>query len=134
MIFKCNIRFELVLIAIVFHIILTMLWYSPFLLGKLWSSFTGVAIDGPPQLSKLLIGIVSTAVLSIVLYLLIGQLGLHGWIQGLQIGGVLIVGFILAVHVPIAVYNETPLGLMAIDAGVFSIALLAQSVFFAQMN
>lgn len=134
MIFKHAIRFELILIATVFQIVLTMLWYSPVLFGKLWSSLTGSSIDGPPEIGRLLVGVISAVVSSTILYFIVMQLGLSGWVNGLIMGGVFITAFIIAIQLPIAVYNRTPLGLLAIDGGVFSVVILSQSVFYAVMS
>lgn len=134
MIFKHAVRFELILIAIVFQIVLTMLWYSPALFGKMWSSFTGVSIDGPPEIGRLLIGIVSAVVSSTVLYFIVMQIGLSGLVNGLVVGSLFVVAFVIAIQLPIAVYNKTPLGLLAIDGGVFSVVIVIQSAFYGAMS
>jgi hypothetical protein len=116
-----NINWLAVLVAAVAYFALGALWYSKVLFVNSWIKLTGVNMNAPGAKSGVAQTMISSfilmAIACVALAVLIGRIGIAGWMTGLKVG--LIAGICFAAtSVGISyLYEKRPLALYLINCG-----------------
>ncbi len=119
-----EINIAAVLVVAVINIALGMLWYSPFVLGKLWMDAMGWKEEEcHPSVKDYLGAIVVALVTTWVLALFVSTLSDTVW-DGLKVGFLIWLGFIATSHFSGVLWAKKPLKAYLIDAGFYLVYLL----------
>lgn len=114
-------------LSVITSIIISMVWYSPILFGKQWALLTGQNIGGAPNPTKLIIGIICNLTFILTIAILIQSIGIQGIKSALIFSLIIGIGFLLAVNLPVYLYNGLKMKLLLIDMGgtMFSILIIS---------
>ena len=118
-----DINFLAVLTAWIIHIIMNLLWFRPGLFGNQWSQLTGKEMK--PDNKWLIPGILGHLAMVFVLVILIKLTGSTNGVNGLIIGLLTWIGFIVPMEIGEVVWEKIPARLCLIRVGnqLFAIAV-----------
>ncbi|MDA1335097.1 MAG: DUF1761 domain-containing protein [bacterium] len=123
-----------VLVASLANFIIGMLWYSPFLFGKMWMQAIGKTEEevkaGSPA-KAMIVSAGGALVTSYVLAVLIQIMGLVTISQGLVLGFMLWLGFVLTSQMPSVVYEGRNKNVVLIFVAYQLAAIIISSVILA---
>ena len=115
--------------ALVLHVTIGLIWYSPAVFGLTWSNLTGGF--SRPGFGKLLLGMAAHVVYTIVLALFIKTANAATVLDGFLIGALVAFGFIGTVFVSEFLYGKLPLKLFLIKFGDEFVSLTAAGILLA---
>jgi hypothetical protein len=110
-----DINFLAVLTAWIIHIIMNLLWFLPGLFGNQWSRLTGKEMK--PDNKWLIPGILGHLAMVFVLVILIKLTGSANGVNGLIIGLLTWIGFIVPLEIGEVVWEKIPVRLCLIRIG-----------------
>jgi Protein of unknown function (DUF1761) len=94
----------------------SLVWYSPFLFGSVWTEAKGAAATAMP-LWKFFVAPLRELISALLLAWLIGQLGIDGWKGAAGLGFVLWLAFYVVQLAGAVIFDGMPLALGAVHAG-----------------
>ena len=115
-------------ICLVLNVVLGTLWYQPFLFGRMYSELTGQPVDGPPNPKKLGTAVVCSLMTVLALAVLLSALGITAIPEALALSLLISIGFVVAVNLPIYLYDGHPLRLFMINSGLTVTGLMLNAV------
>lgn len=115
--------------ALVLHVTIGLIWYSPSVFGKTWSNLRGGTVN--PGFGKLLLGMAAHVVYTVVLALFIKTANATTVLDGFLIGMLVAVGFIGTIFVSELLYGKLPLKLFLIKFGDEFVSLTAAGILLA---
>ena len=118
-------------LSLLMSIVISMVWYSPILFGKPWANLTGQNMGGPPNPNKLIIGIICNLAFIFAIALLIQATGIQGIKSALIFSFIIGIGFLLAVNLPVYLYNGLKMKLLIIDMGGSMFSIIIVSIIIA---
>lgn len=122
----------IVAIAALLRMVVGSVWYSPALFMKPWQRLAGVTPQtmqrGLPR--AIIVDLIMSMILSVVLYHAVVYAGAASWWAGGLIGLLSWLGFVLATHLPLWVYENRNLRLIAIGAGSNLVSMVLMGVMF----
>ena len=107
---------------------LAILWYRPFLFGRRWAALTGRSVSAPPDPAKMAVGILCGALFVLAMAVLVEAMDLTRFVHALGLAGLVGLGLIAAIALPIALYNGFGMPLFLIDTGLSVAGALLTSV------
>jgi hypothetical protein len=113
-----KINYWAVVVAALAAFVMSLLYYSPLLLGNVWGAVDPVATAGTtPSVGKVLGEIVRTLVITYVLARLMALLGANGWKGAVPLALWLWFGFSAMMWVGAIMWEKTPWQIAAIHSG-----------------
>ncbi len=121
-----QIHFLPILVSAIIVWLLGALWYSPVLFAKPWIAIIGRKEGEKPKgVVKGMVGsLIGDLLLAFVLMHLIIWSGADSWLDGVHIGFITWVGFVLSPLYPQSVYEGRPFKYFAINGGYWLVSLL----------
>ncbi|MFH0971381.1 MAG: DUF1761 domain-containing protein [Candidatus Micrarchaeota archaeon] len=104
-----------VIVATVFHIVLGLIWFHPKLFGNKWTKLTGK--DLKPNSTYLVLGIFGHFIMSLVLAILIKFANSGSGFEGLIIGLIAWIGFIVPLEIGELIWEKIPFKLFILRIG-----------------
>jgi hypothetical protein len=115
-------------VAVVAAFIVSSVWYSPLLFGKLFIALSGVAPSAGPNAGKVVGELVRTLILAYVLARLVVLLNVVDWKGALRLGVWLWIGFPVVLLSGSVMWQNVPWQLAAIHAGDWLVKILLIAV------
>jgi hypothetical protein len=110
-----NINFFAVLVAWIVHIVMNLIWFRPELFGKEWSRLTGKELK--PAKEWILPGFIGHLLMILVLAILIKLTNSNSGFNGMLIGLLTWIGFIVPMETGELVWEKIPFRLFLIRIG-----------------
>lgn len=123
-----------IIICIVINVIIAILWYMPFLFGKIWSGITNQSIDGPPDPKNLIIGIICGIIFVFTIAILLKSINVQSVGEGITFGLLIGIGIIASINLPVNIYNGQNLTLFFIDSGLSLFSIIINSIILTLMK
>lgn len=123
-----EVNYLAVLAAAVAGFLIGLIWYSPFILGKLWMNLSGIteeAMKGRNPTTPLAVSFIADLVLAYVLSYFIQYAGINTVVLGMTAGFWTWLGFLATVQLTDAMFTGKPIGFYLINTSYRLIALLA---------
>jgi hypothetical protein len=112
-----------ILTAWIVHIVLGLIWFHPKLFGNEWSKLTGRELKPSPR--WIVPGLLGHLTMILVMLILIKVTNSYGFINGVTIGLLVWVGFIVPMEIGELVWEKIPFKLFIIRIGNHLIGLVA---------
>lgn len=123
-----------VAVAWLINVIVGAVWYSPAGFAKQWTAYTKIDILKIPgdEATKILAAVaVSAAVQALALGMVINGLGATTWLEGLNAGLVLWLGFTAATSVGVTLYQRRSWKFLWLNASYFLVVMAINSIILA---
>lgn len=107
-----------VIVAAIVAVVIGFVWFSPQMLGRQWTAYTGQApAEARPAPTAIVIGVVSALVNAWVLAVLSLNLGGTTITDGILLGVIVWLGFVATVTVADVAFQKKPRGLWVVNNG-----------------
>lgn len=116
-----GINLPAVLVAGIVHLATGLVWYQPRLFGKAWSTLTGKDLN--PAKPWLVVGFIGHILIAFVLAVLIRLAGAASAFDGLLVGILVWLGFIVTLEIGELIWEKIPFKLFLIRIGEHFVAL-----------
>ncbi|RPI15910.1 MAG: DUF1761 domain-containing protein [Ignavibacteriae bacterium] len=123
-----------VLLAAIINMVLGMLWYSPFMFGKLWMTSIGKTDEELKNNSPgplYMINTIASLVMAYVLAHFVNYLQATNVVQGAQVGFWIWIGFIVTALIPVYLFEMRPKRLYFIYIGYQLVSLVIMGIILA---
>jgi hypothetical protein len=125
-------------VAVIAAIVVSSIWYSPLLFGKLWMQLndtnTAVTANTTFHMWKVLIDVVREFVVVYVLARFVNSMGITDWKGALKLGFWVWLGFPVQMLVGASLWDNKPWMLDLIHAGDWLIKMLLMAVILAKWS
>lgn len=115
-----------ILSAVIFNILLGIIWYSPNILGGLWlrSYKFSRSVLTKPNIDQFIRTIIVSIVMSFVVWIFIATLNVHDTLHAIKTGILLWLGFIATTEYSAVIWEKKPISGYLIDAGYWLVSLI----------
>jgi hypothetical protein len=124
-----GINLPAVLVAGIVHMATGLVWYQPKIFGSSWSAMTGKDLN--PAKQWLAVGVLGHLIIALVLAALIRLAGAATAFDGLLIGILAWIGFVVTLEIGELIWEKIPLRLFLIRIGEHFVALGLAGVILA---
>ena len=117
-------------ILVVFHQIVTLLWYAPFLFRNKWMELLNKSAEDFSASSPLnyIIAIITALAMTYLLAWLFKELKINTPLRGLFYALIFCIGFLVLEMLTVGKFSLRPLGLTVIDGGMYLVNFLIAGV------
>ena len=129
------INYPAILVSMVAYMLLGMLWYSPFLLGKPWMAAFGKKPEEMKDMQKnaykgYIVSAICALAMAFVFNVLMNRIGVHSMFGAIKLAGLLWVGLCAASALPATMFEQRSIKLFIIDFLYVLAALILMAVIF----
>jgi hypothetical protein len=110
-----TINYLAVFVACIIHIVMSLIWFRPELFGKEWSKLTGLEMK--PNMKWIIPGFIGHLAMVFVLVILIKLTGATNGLQGMFIGLLTWIGFVVPMETGELVWEKIPFRLFLLRTG-----------------
>lgn len=117
-------------ILVVFHQIVALLWYAPFLFGNKWMELLNKTSEDFSASSPLnyIIAIITALAMTYLLAWLFKELKINTALRGLFYAFIFCVGFLFLEMLTVGIFSLRPFGLTVIDGGMYLVNFLIAGI------
>ena len=118
-----------VIVVALLDVFILSIWYSPLLFANLWSRLTKIKLKLTGGM--VVIGIIGSLITSYVLSFVVSTLGLSGFWNGVMLGALVWIGFIVPFLLNEVIYEKRDLSLYVLNVTGYLLILTVSAGIFA---
>lgn len=124
-----DLNYFTILVAAVVSLLLGAWWYSPFLFGKFWSRLTDISPHEKKEMRtkqkiSYVINFVTSLLSAYILAYVIAYMGATTFLQGMEAGFWMWLGFVATVSVGLVIWENKPVFLYLLNNGYYLLSFL----------
>jgi len=131
----CNVNILALIVATIASLIVTVAWYSDYVLGSQWRSYMGNLFVTKPSTKTMVrsfgIQFVLTLITNFILARVLMYANATTWISGIAIAIALWIGFIAATEASAIIWEKKSWKLVAINSGSYLASLIVAGLILA---